>query len=484
MGKKSIKKNYIYNLIYQAMTFFVPLITTPYLARVLGADGVGEVSYAESFVSYFVLFATMGITTYGQREISYLQDDFEGRTRIFWQIKVLQFITSSVALAAYIVFALSWENSMIYIVFLFNILSVFVDVVWLFQGMEEFGRVVLRNLIIKGLNVVYIFTVVRSGEDIIKYVFGLSFFLFAGNLSLWAYVPKLVGKPSVKDIKPFIHVKEVLTLFLPTIAIQVYTVLDKTMIGLITRDSFENGYYEQAIKLSKMVLTIVTSLGAVMIPRIGYYLGRGDRDKVEDLMYKGYRFVGLLGVPLCFGLIGVSSNLVPWFLGDGFDKVVPLLSILGFLIIVIGISNVTGLQYLIPTKRQNLLTLTVGIGAAVNFVLNMILIRFYGSIGAAVASVAAETVISAMQLFFVRKELSVKKILTDSWKYIAASMVMLVTLKVFGGKMTPSILHTFVMTICGMAVYAAGLLILRDQFFIDNIKSVLSRLYRPRGGRG
>lgn len=285
-----------------------------------------------------------------------------------------------------------------------------------------------------------------------------------------------MGRPNLREIRPFRHIKVVLSLFVPTIAIQVYTVLDKTMIGFITRDAFENGYYEQAIKISKLVMMAVTALGMVMIPRIGYHFGRGETEKVEYYMYRGYRFVWFLGIPLCFGLIGTASNYVPWFFGDGFQKVIPLLRILSFLILAIGISNVTGMQYLVPTKREHLLTMTVVIGAAVNFLCNLVLIYYFQSMGAAVASLTAETTISLVQIFLVRKELSFWKIMRSSITYLIAGGVMLTSLFIMGMKLTPSVLHTFIMIAAGGSLYFLTLLVLRDTFLMENLKSGFEKI--------
>ena len=475
---KSIKKNYLYNLIYQILLLLTPFITTPYLSRVLGADGIGTVSYAESIVSYFTLFATLGITTFGQREISYVQDNKTKRTQVFWETKLLQAITSICILAVYVVFAMFQGNRTLYLILSANILAVLVDVVWLFQGMEEFGKIVFRNIVFKILSIVYIFIVVKTKDDVIKYVFGIAFFLFLSNASLWPYVSNYVGKPNWNDVKPFRNIKVVISLFIPTIAIQIYTVLDKTMIGLITQNSFENGYYEQALKISRMLLTVVTALGTVMIPRIGYHFGRGETEQVNSFMYRGYRFVWFLGIPLCFGLLGTASNFVPWFFGDGYEKVVPLLRVLAFLILAIGINNVTGVQYLIPTKRQNTFTKTVLIGAVVNFALNFVLIQFIQSIGAAIASVIAETTIAIVQIYIVRKELSPKTIFLSSWHYLVAGGVMLIGLIALGKWFTPSIVHTFLMAVIGAAVYFLLLLLLRDSFFIDNMRNVVNKVAR------
>lgn len=478
MGQKSIKKNYIYNLTYQILLIITPLITTPYLARVLGPDGSGTVSFAESVVSYFTLVATLGITTFGQREISYVQDDKEKRTYVFWETKILQVITSIVVLSVYIPFAALQEQWAMYLILAFNILAVTVDVVWLFQGMEDFGKIVVRNIFFKLLSIVYIFIVVKTKVDLIKYVFGIAFFHFLGNGSLWIHVSKYISKPIWKSINPFRNIKSVFSLFIPTIAIQVYTVLDKTMIGLITHSAFENGYYEQAIKLSRMLLVVVTALGTVMIPRIGYHYGRGETDKVNSFMYRGYRFVWFLGIPLCFGLFGTASNFVPWFLGEGYEKVVPLLSVLGFLILAIGINNVTGMQYLIPTKRQNLFTMTVLIGAGINLILNLILIHYFQSIGAAIASVVAESAIALIQLYLVRKEISVKKVFFSSRHYFAAGGVMLVLLEYVSTKLSPSIKHTLFMIVGGAIIYFGVLLLIRDSFFLDNIRNITRKVFK------
>ena len=481
MRQISIRKNYIYNLIYQLLTILAPLITTPYLSRVLGADGIGTVSYAESISSYFVLVASLGIATFGQREISYVQDDKEKRSAVFWETKLLQIITGSIVLIVYVLFAGFQNNRALYIILSFNIVSIIVDATWFFQGMEEFGKIVGRNTIIKLVQIAYIFLFVREKNDILIYAFGISIFVVLGNMSLWAYLPKYVSRPVFSALKPFRNIRTVITLFIPTVAIQIYTVFDKTMIGLITQDPFQNGYYEQSIKIAKVTLALVTALSTVMIPRIGYHFGKGEIEHVKTLMYRSYRFVWLLGIPLCFGQIVVAKNFVPWFFGDGFLDVIPLMHILSFLILAIGISNVTGMQYLIPTKRQNLFTVTVVIGAIVNFCLNLVLIRYYQAVGAAIASVAAETTITVAQLVAVRKELSARTILASCKSYLAAGIIMYLVLYYIGNKLAPTIMNTVIMVVIGALIYFCILLLFRDSFFIENIQRVLTFLNQKLG---
>lgn len=478
MEKKSIKKNYVYNLCYQIFLLLTPLITTPYVSRVLGAKVIGTVSYIDSVVAYFILFANMGITTYGQREISYVQNSREKMSFVFWNTKIFQFIIDFIVILVYFIFVSFQKHSVIYGVYSLNIFAVFMDITWFFQGIEEFEKIILRNIIFKITNIIYIFIFIKSSDDIIVYVFGICFFALLSNISLWFYLPKYIDKINWKRLYPLKNIKTVISLFIPTIAIQIYTVLDKTMIGIITQNSYENGFYEQALKISKMVLIVVTSLGTVMIPRIGYYFEQKNIEEIRRLMYRGYRFVWLLGVPLCLGLIVVSPNFVPWFFGKGYEKVIDLIQILAFLILSIGINNVTGMQYLIPTKKQKIFTITVIIGAFTNFILNIILIRYYLSIGAAIASVVAESTIAVVQLIMVKRELNILIILKEGIHYFIAGVIMAMGLLFLSKNFVSSMLNTIIMVLIGTTIYIFILILLRDEFFLTNIKLILNKLFR------
>lgn len=474
---KSIKRNYIYNLIQQILTLLTPLITTPYISRVIGAEGIGIYSYASSIVTYFALFAALGTATYGQREISYCQDDKKRRSEVFWNNELLCIITTCISLCFYGLFCFfQKENRIVFFILSLSLLDVCLNVSWLLTGLEEFGKIVLRNIIIKVASIGFIFTFVRTKDDLIIYVLGLTLALIISDISLWPFVLKFIDRPKVKDLKPFSEIKVVFSMFVPTIAISIYTVLDKTMIGIITKNAAENGFYEQALKISRIALTVVTSLGAVMIPRIGYLFEKHDNDLVRQYMYRSYRFVGFIGIPMGLGLLAISPNFVPWFFGKGFEGVIPLIGVLGFLLLSIGINNVTGVQYLIPTKRQNTFTKTVLIGACVNLIANICLIPSLGAIGAAIASVLAETIIAITQLWIVRKEISSLAIIKQSLKYIISGFIMFFTLLLINKYLQPSIMNTLVLISSGCFVYFSSLFILRDSFFIENTKKIISRL--------
>ena len=474
---KSIKKNYIFNLIYQVLALLAPLITTPYISRVLGAEAIGEYSYAYSIVYYYMLFAILGTATYAEREISFCRDDKEKRTKRFWDLLVLRIITSVISFSVYSLgVSAFFRNKIMAMIVSINIVSVALDIVWLFQGMEEFGRIVLRDTFVKISTILLIFTFVKREQDMYIYALIISISPVVSALSLWPFVRKYVDKIDLRKIQPFKDFKNVMALFIPTLAISIYAMLDKTMIGLFTTTKVENGYYEQATKLSKTALTVVTSLGTVMIPRISYYFEKKQTDLIELYMLKSYRFAFLLGFPICFGLMGISSNLVPWFYGTGFEKVAVLLKVSSFLVIAIGLSNITGLQYLVPTKQQDKLTKSVCLGAFVNVVLNMFLIPRSYSVGAAIASVLAEFSVTIIQFIYVKDQLNMKNIVKMIPGYFFSSIIMLVILEIETFVLPQTALATIFMIISGGAIYFLTLFIIKDSFVFEIIGLIKKKI--------
>lgn len=479
---KSITRNYIYNIIYQVLSLVVPLVLTPYLGRVLGADGIGEFSYASSIVAFFIIFASLGTGTYGQREISFHQDDRSKCSEIFWNVKTLGFITSFIALCVYIVFVyFRCQNKIICLIYGISILNVMVDISWFFQGLEEFGRIIGRNILIRITNILFIFIFINSKDDVNLYAFGICLFDFLASCSLWFFLPKFINKPNIKKIRPFTDFPIILSLFVPSIAISIYTVLDKAMIGVFTNTSFENGYYEQAVRISKMLVTLATSLAPVMVPRIGYHVEKKEFDIVKKYMYKSYKFVLFLAWPMFFGLYVIAPYFVVWFYGEGFEPVVPLLRISAGLLFAIGINNATGIQYLIPSKLQNLFTLSVIIGAITNFVLNLLLIPRYYAAGAAIASVIAEAVIALVQFYFVRKEISIFKVIICGWKYAISSILMFFALYFVSQFFVHNFINTFILIAIGAAIYLLILIIIRDSFFLEIINKIKTRIIVRKG---
>ena len=465
----SIKKNYIYNVFYQILLVVVPLITIPYISRTLGASGIGKISFAESIVSYFVLFANLGLNTFGQREISYVQDDKKKRTVVFYNVLIAKLIVASFILLVYILCYIFIFKSFIYLILTFQIIEVMIDITWFFQGMEEFGKIVIRNSLVKVLSIIYIYLFVSGNDAIYIYCVGIVLFPIISFISLWVNIFDYFEPFDLTNVKICNILKSSFTLFLPTIAIQVYTVFDKTMIGMITRDSLENGYYEQAIKISRCLLMLITALSTVVIPRVGFHFEKNNHDTVKMILYRSYRFVFMISIPMCLGLFFVSYNFVPWFLGAGFEKSKLLIQIFSLLIIAISLSNVTGLQYFVPSRQQHKLTISVCGGAIINFTLNFILIPYYKSVGACIASVIAELSVTIIQFWLAKDYISYKKIIKSSANYLIAGFIMIFGLYLFENNVRPSVINTFLISASGAGLYFTILLILKDELLIKDI---------------
>ena len=304
MAKKSITKNYIYNVAYQILITILPLITTPYVSRVLNAEAIGIYSYTISITTYFILFGSLGVALYGQREIAYYQTDKMKRSKIFWEINILRFVTMTIAMVIYyFIYVRQGEYKIYYEILLIELLANCLDISWFFRGIEEFKKTVVRNTIVKLISVALIFTLVKSVDDLYKYFIIYVLSTAIGNISLWLYLPKYIEKVKINELNILKHLKPTIILFIPQIAVQIYTVLDKTMIGMIVSDKAEVGYYEQSQKIIKLLLSIITSLGTVMLPRMAATFANGDNDKMKEYMKKSFNFVFLLAFPMIIPVI-------------------------------------------------------------------------------------------------------------------------------------------------------------------------------------
>ncbi len=477
MNKKSIAKNYIFNLVYQLLSIVLPLVTTPYLSRVLGAEPIGIYGYTISIVTYFILFGTLGISMYGQREIAYVQNDKNKQSKAFWEINIVRFITLPISmLIFYLSFCLNGDYQIYYRILLVYMISNMFDISWYLQGIEEFGKTVIRNIIVKALSLILIFVCVKTQNDLWKYLLIFSGAELLGNLTMWMYLPRYINKVEFKKLEIKKHIKPTITLFIPQIATQIYTVMDKTMVGLITNNMSEVGYYEQAQKIVKSALTVITSLGTVMSSRIANCYANNKKEEILANIEKSFNFVCFLGIPIVLGIIGISKNLVPWFYGDGYEKVVSLLIATSPIILAIGFSNVTGLQYLVPIGKQKEYTKSVTIGALSNLILNIILIKLFQSIGAAIASVISEIFVFAVQYYYIRDIIKIRRIAQISCKYLISGFVMLGNLVITQVMMIPSAMNTVIQIILGAIIYILILIILKDKFVLENIRNILGRI--------
>ena len=480
---KSVAKNYLYNVSYQILVILVPLITTPYISRVLGVDNIGIFGYAQSIVNYFVLFGCIGMNIYGQREIAYCRENPEQRSQVFWSLALLRVVTVSVSLVVfYFAIVRNAQYPEYFLIFMVELIAAIFDISWLFQGMENFKLVALRNFIIKLSGVLLIFLFVKTKEQLDLYIWCYAGTILLGNLSLWFYLPKVIKKVPLKKLRVFCHFIPAISLFVPQIAISIYTQLDKTMIGLLSTNA-EVGYYTQADKITKLALAIVTSLGAVMLSRIAHVFSKDDQEELNRYIHQSFRFVFFLAIPIMFGLVGISSGFVPWFFGAGWEPVVLVMMVISPVVLLIGLSNVMSNQYLLPTKQVKFYTIAVVSGACVNFVCNLIAIPKWGAIGASVATLLAETAVTAIEFWFVRKSFHVGTIFRYAIKNLLAGLVMLGVIFGFSYILPAKIWATVFEIAAGAAVYFVLLYLLKDTFTRNLFEKGVSLIKRKHANR-
>ncbi|MBR2695484.1 flippase [Candidatus Saccharibacteria bacterium] len=424
--KPSPKKNFVYNLVYQVLAMIIPILTAPYLARTLGAAGIGTYSYTHSIVYYFMLLTMLGINNYGNRTIAKVRDDKEKLSKTFWSIYSLQLCVGTIMLLLYLGYVALLENqypiiSMIQSLF---IVSAILDINWLFFGLEEFKKTVTRNSIVKLCNVVFIFLFVKDSSDVWKYTLIMSGMTCISQLVLWGFARKKIKFVLIKirDIKA--HIKPNLILFIPVIAVSLYKMMDKIMLGSISGMT-EVGFYENAEKITSIPLMLITALGTVMLPRMSNIIAKGNTKQASTYISKSISFVMFASLAMFAGLAAVGRNFAPLFFGEEFRKTGTLIMMLSSTLPMISFANVLRTQFLIPKEKDKIYIKSVFLGAAINLIMNLIFIPPYGSIGACFGTIAAEFIVMAYQAFAIRNELPIRQYLKQSLPFLIKAIIML-----------------------------------------------------------
>ena len=455
-----VLKNYAYNLSYQLLVIILPIITTPYVTRVFSSTDLGTYGYFNSIVTYFILLATLGVANYGTKEISGHRKDIR---KNFWGIYTLQFGATILSICLYILLCLSlsfMQNPVAYILGL-SLVSKGMDISWLFQGLEDFRKITVRNITVKLVGVISIFLFVKSANDLYLYVFLLTIFELLGQFSMWWPAREFIGKPHFDWSYAKQHLKPVVLLFLPQIAISLYVTLDRTMLGTLASTK-DVGIYDQALKLVNILLTLVTSLGSVMLPRVANLLSTGDHKAVNKMHQMSFLIYNLVIFPIIAGVLIVNDDFVQFFLGQDFQDAKYAIAIMIFRMFFIGWTNIMGIQILIPHNKNKEFMISTTIPAIVSVGLNLLLLPKLGYIGAAIVSVLTEALVWAIQLYFTRNYLKEVPFLASTVKIIGASALMYGVLFVVKTTVnfTP-VINVMVFAVIGAVIYISQILFLK-----------------------
>lgn len=426
----SIKKNIAYNLIYRVIVMIIPLITSPYISRVLGPDNVGVFSYTSSVAYYFFLFAMLGVNNYGNREVAKSKGDKTKLSQTFWQIYYIQFFLSIILSLIYLIFVtvIDKKNILVAYIQVLYIFSAIVDINWFVFGMEEFKIATIRSTIMKGLVAICFFAFVKDASDLWIYTLIVQCGNVISLIVIWPLVKKYVYfcKPNFALIRK--HLKPNFVLFLPYIASGIYIYMDKIMLGFMTNDA-EIGYYQYAENIMNIPMLLTVAVGTVMLPRMSNMVKNKQNAASKSIIEKSFIQIGWINIGMFLGIAAVSRNFIPWFLGSDYARSSELLEILSVIIFLSGMCDVVRTQYMIPNSLDKQYSISIICGSIINFLLNLLLIpKLYG-IGAAIASVSAYVCMFTIQCILTRKNINYLFVFRKLSPYVLIGIVMYIVVK-------------------------------------------------------
>lgn len=437
MDKPSIKKNIAYQMAYELMVLLLPLITSPYISRVLGAEKIGIYSYTYSIATYFGMACMLGVKNHGNRAIARCKGNQKEINKTFSSVYSTQLLVSIAVFIAYIFFAIrsSSEYRMYFLIETFYVLSCVLDINWLFFGLEKFKITVVRSSIIKVLSFVLIFLLVKNQSDLWKYCLILTGCALLSQIVMWTYLPKYAKfiRPRRKDIMG--NYKPMFILFIPVIAVSLYNVMDKIMVGALS-DKVELGFYENSEKIINCVKTVITSFGTVMMPRMSRLAAEKDLKQSNKYMLLSVDAVMFLAFAFAFGIAAVSNVFAPLYWGSEFQACDALLIGLSVSLPFSAMANMIRTQYMIPNSMDNPYTMAVLIGAVVNLAINFALIPQLGAVGAVIGTIFAEGGVCLIQLFWVRKKIPILTYMKKSIPFFFFGLVMWICVTVINKLMT------------------------------------------------
>lgn len=462
MGK--IARNYLYNVIYQMFVMFVPLVTAPYLAHVLGANSVGSYGYVHSLAGMICTFSMLGIFSYGNRQIAYVRDNKEKMSEVFWQIMSTRVVIAIISSVIYfgVVFSIG-KFTALFIIYYTYMLAYYLDCTWLYVGVEDMKWAVIKNTLTKLLAVAGIFLFVRTKNDLSIYVLIQGLSVLIANLLAYSQLHLYVEKPKL-DLKNFINdIKGSALLFLPSIATTIYTQCDKIMIELMTGKTSEVAFYDYSEKIVMIPLTFITVISTVMMPRIANEYKKGNDNCISNLLNKAAKFSMFIAFPMMVGLSVVSIKLIPWYLGKEFLPTVAAIIIISPIILTNTLTGISGGQYFTATNQIKVLTISQFLAALLNIIINFILIPYLGFYGAAIATTFTSACCAIVQYIYLIKQIELPGLLTKSLQYLLISVCMGMIVLIITRNFDATPITNIIQVAIGAIVYLGVNFLLKDE---------------------
>ena len=476
---QSVKVNYILNLINTGTQMLFPLITFPYVCRVIEADGIGQINFFQSIISYISLFTCLGIPMYAIREIARDRSDVVKMNRTAMEILLLHSMLTLVGYAIVAILCLTVPQIQVNIpLFLILSLTIFFTAIgceWFYQGIEDFKYITIRGLIIKTVSVVLLFIFVKSKTDLLYYGCYTVFGVLGGNIFNFFRLRKYIHRENIifSELHIKRHVKPVLKVFSFSVVTSIYLQLNTVLLGFL-KNALAVGYFAAATKVMQMLLTMSACLGSVMMPRASHLIAENKEDEFSRLIQKSYDFTLAIALPMTIGLIFCAPSLITALCGVKFEHSILPSQIIAPIILMVAISNVFGIQVLFPKGKINIVTLSCGIGAVADLILNLCLIPFFSYIGTSIAYLGAEVATTVSMYFIGRKYIPIIYFKKSHLTYALGCIVMAFALYGLSLLQLPTLTILLLQGCCGVLAYFIILCICKDEMLVQ----ILSKIKR------
>lgn len=479
MKQKSITANFVFNLAKTSSSFLFPIITFAYASRVLTVEGLGEVNFARSIITYFTMIASLGITNYGTREGAKLRDHKDRLSKFAQEMLFINLLSTVLAClllgVAILLIPRLWLHKDLLLVFGSSVILTGLSMEWLYSALEEYRYITIRSMIFQIISVILMFLFVKDSSDCVPYaVISVVATTSSYILNFWNCKKHIeFRRYSSYQIKK--HIRPITLLFAFVVSVNLYTALDITMLGFISGNRTV-GLYTVGEKVSKLVITLITSLGVVLMPRLSYYLEAGLKQEFGNLVIKAYQFVFLFSIPACFGLFVLSREIICVFSGKGYEEAVLTMRILTPIVLVIPFSVLTNNQILIPMRKEKLILVSTCTGAAVNLILNSILIPQLAQNGAAIGTVLAEASVMCICYHNASRHFKMRVIFKEYWKYWLAAVPILpigwAVKQIVVGNAAVIMFTTGI----GGGIYFWVLFILKCNYFFELLRLIINKI--------
>lgn len=486
--KSSLKLNVIFNSIYQVFMLIVPLLTAPYISRVLLEGQIGSYSYSNSLVYYFTMFAAFGFLDYGTMVIAKVRHNKESCSTLFYELFYCKAILTIVSLILYYIlvgcnafFSSNYPESttLVYAIFGLNIFSTMFDMTFFFQGMENFLTICIRNFIVKILNVICIFVFVKNPSDFLSYVLIMTISTFFSALITFFTALKYAGRPQFKHLYIWSHFTKSFFYFIPLICFAVITYFPKTCLGIVDSNPINSAYFEQADRVIGIIVSAISSVNSVLLSRMSYLYATKNEEEIKKKIYQTLELYLLLAIPAFWGILAINSYFTPGFFGESYRQSIPLICLMAPRILFSPLYAILGAIYYIPQGKTFLRNLFYILSCLINIVLCLILTFFLSVQGTALAYMLSEVITAFVFIFFARNHIFFTYLKSSFIKIFDASLIMFLLCLLIEHLLTntfSSIIVALFAILCGAFFYGVLLLVFREEMACQIARGFLKKI--------